>query len=65
MRIRQKIKELREEGQMLQRELDYNLKGSGGYLSKIDRNQKNLRKNTERLSVFFSNTHSRNWKHYG
>lgn len=44
MTIGQKIRELREEAQMLQRELAYKLEVGDAYLSKIERNQKNLKK---------------------
>ena len=44
MTIGQKIKELRENAGMLQRELAYELKVGDAYLSKVERNQKLLRK---------------------
>ena len=44
MTIGQKIRELREEAQMLQRELAYKLNVGDAYLSKIERNQKNIKK---------------------
>ncbi|NGZ90112.1 helix-turn-helix domain-containing protein [Psychroflexus maritimus] len=44
MTIGHKIRELRVEAQMLQRELAYKLKVGDAYLSKIERNQKNLKK---------------------
>lgn len=44
MTIGQKIRELRENAQMLQRELAYKLEVGDAYLSKIERNQKNLKK---------------------
>lgn len=44
MTIGQKIRELREEAGMLQRELAYKLKIGDAYLSKIERNQKSLKK---------------------
>lgn len=44
MTIGQKIRELREGAQMLQRELAYKLEVGDAYLSKIERNQKNLKK---------------------
>lgn len=44
MTIGQKIRELREKSGMLQRELAYELKVGDTYLSKIERNQKMLKK---------------------
>jgi transcriptional regulator with XRE-family HTH domain len=44
MTIGQRIKELRENAGMLQRELAYELKVGDAYLSKIERNQKVLKK---------------------
>ena len=44
MTIGQKIRELREKTGMLQRELAYELKVGDAYLSKIESNQKNLKK---------------------
>lgn len=44
MTIGQKIRELREDARMLQRELAYKLEVGDAYLSKIERNQKNLKK---------------------
>lgn len=44
MTIGKKIRELREEAKMLQRELAYKLDVGDAYLSKIERNQKNLKK---------------------
>ena len=45
MTIGQKIRELREKTGMLQRELAYELKVGDAYLSKIESNQKILKKN--------------------
>lgn len=44
MTIGQKIKELREDNQMLQRELAHELKVGDAYLSKIENNQKKIKK---------------------
>jgi len=55
MTIGQKIKELRENAGMLQRELAYELKVGDAYLSKVERNQKLLRKeHLITLSKFFN-----------
>lgn len=54
MTLGQKIRELRERNQMLQRELASKLEVGDGYLSKIERDQKILkREHLKTLSVIF------------
>jgi len=55
MTIGEKIKELRESKGMLQRELAYELKVGDAYLSKIEHNQKILKKgHLATISKFFN-----------
>lgn len=55
MTVGQKIKELRESNKMLQRELAYELKVGDAYLSKIENNQKKLKKeHLQTLSTIFN-----------
>ena len=59
MTIGQKIRELREKTGMLQRELAYELKVGDAYLSKIESNQKNLKKeNLKTISKLFKYPYS-------
>lgn len=55
MTIGQKIKELREKNNMLQRQLAAQLEVGDGFLSKVERNQKQIkREDLEKLSKIFN-----------
>lgn len=59
MTFGQKIKDLRENAGMLQRELAYKLKVGDAFISKVERNQKVLKKeHLKTLSKLFNIPHS-------